>query len=123
MTPWALPVVLALLVGTTACGGTGDAGAVEVQTGLGVMDCPADEWDYRSWEIAATAEGSATADGALALLSPELGRPSGSPEVESVTTDRVVYLFRDSSGHRLGRAVAILLPNGWFVETTERCSI
>jgi hypothetical protein len=41
MTPWALPVVLALLVGTTACGGTGDAGAVEVQTGLGIMDCPA----------------------------------------------------------------------------------
>ena len=114
--------VLALFVGLPACGGSASGGSVEVRTGLGVMDCPSDEWSYSTAEIAQTAEGSATADEALARLSADLGRPSGDPQVESDSPDRVVFLLSDSAGQRLGRVVVGLMPNGWFVITTERCA-
>jgi|SRR3990170_1804909 len=112
---------LTLLLSAPACGSAvGDR--VEVRTGLGAMDCPSDLWSYSTAEISLTAEGSESADEALALLTPELGRPAGDPEVEFETPDRVVYLFGDAEGSRLGRVVVIRMPNGWFMVTTEGCA-
>ncbi|MBP1632773.1 MAG: hypothetical protein H6Q11_1061, partial [Acidobacteria bacterium] len=79
------------------------------------------EWVWSSATIDVTAEGSVTSDEALALLTADNGRPSGSPQVESETDGNVVYLFTDPEGHRLGRVGVTLMPNGWFVGSTERC--
>ena len=116
-------VVLMLCGAIGACSSSG-GGLVAVQGALGVMDCPSDLHHTSYAAITADAVGSETADAALARLTTDLGLPPGVPgwESSSGTADRVVYLFRDSEGHRLGRAEVVLSPNGWFVVMTERCS-
>ena len=110
---------LALLL--SACGNSGDGTLVHVQGYDGVMDCPSDLYERSVADISETASGSATAEEALQLLTPDLGLPPGSPKVDSDAADTVTYLFADSNGLRLGRVVVTRGTGGWFVTTTERC--
>lgn len=94
----------------------------EVEGYLGVMDCPNEYWAHSIPEIPDDAPGSPTPEEALALLTSGLGRPPGTPQVESQSPEGVVYLFTDPDGHRLGRASVFLWQTGgWLVGVTERC--
>jgi len=109
-------LVAIVLMGAAACGD----GLIEVPGVLGVMDCPTEFWQRSTADFVADAQGSATPQEALALLTS--GLPPGTPQVESEAPDEVVYLFTDSEGHRLGRVTVIRWQTGgWLVATTEAC--
>ncbi len=92
---------------------------LELRGYLGVLDCPL-YWQHGTADFFEDAQGSATAEEALALLT--LGLPPGTPQVESEATDEVVYLFTDAEGHRLGRVKVVLWQTGgWLVAETEEC--
>jgi len=115
---WCVALVAIVLLGAAACGD----GLIEVPGVLGVMDCPTEFWQRSTGEIPVDAQGSATPQEALALLTSDLGLPPGTPQVESEVPDEVVYLFTDSEGHRLGRVTVIRWQTGgWLVATTEAC--
>jgi hypothetical protein len=118
---WWTAVVGVLLAAASACGDSGEADLVEVQGVVGVMDCPSESSQYSTGDWDPNALGASTADAALALLTPGLGLPPGTSQVESDAPDEVMYLFSDLEGHRLGRVVILRTAGGWHVATTERC--
>ena len=94
---------------------------LELRGYLGVLDCPG-YWQHSTADFFEDAQGSPTAQEALALLTSDLGLPPGTAQVESEATDEVVYLFTDGEGHRLGRVKVILWQtSGWLVAETEEC--
>jgi hypothetical protein len=114
-------IALLLLAVVSGCGDSSAADLVEVEGPEGVMDCPSDQFQYSTADWDPNAPGSSTAEDALALLTPGLGLPPGTPQVESDAPDEVKYLFSDAQGHRLGWVVIARTAGGWFVATTERC--
>lgn len=119
---WRAAVVgLALLTASSACSDSGEVDLVEVQGYDGVMDCPSEFFQHSTGDWDPNAPGSSTAEEALALLTTDMGLPPGVPQVESDSPDRVMYVFSDAQGRRLGRVVVARTAGGWFVATTERC--
>jgi len=114
-------VALVLLAAVGGCGDSAGADLIEVAGLQGTMDCPAEQFQHSTGDWDHNAPGSPTAEAALALLTPDLGLPPGTPQVESDAPDVVRYLFIDAGGHRLGRVVIARTAGGWFVATTERC--
>ena len=120
-----MKLVRAFLAVALLIAGCGDASPdvlSEVQAARGFLDCPSDLVQYSTADLDVNAAGSATANAALDLLTPDLGLPPGVASVETQGGNEVVYLFSDSDGHRLGRVV-VSRPGsgGWFVMSTERC--
>lgn len=117
-----LPVLLAVGLLVVGCSDAPPDEVSEVQTRNGLLDCPSDLVQYSVTDLDVDALGSPTPDAALALLTPDLGLPTGVASVESEDVDDVVFVFTDSEGHRRGRVV-VSRPGsgGWFVMATERC--
>ena len=115
-------LLLIMLVVVTACSRSNPSGLIEIrgQSG-GLLDCPSELWQYAVSEIATDAVGSETPQTALALLTPDLGLPPGTPQIESETAEQVVFVFNDLEGHRLGRVGIGHFDNGWFIAWNERC--
>ncbi len=115
----AFPTVAPLIAG---CGDPSPDVVSEVQAAKGFLDCPSDLVQYSTADLDVNAAGSATANAALDLLTPDPGPPPGVATVETEGGNEVVYLFSDSDDHRSGRVV-VSRPGsgGWFVMSTERC--
>lgn len=112
---------VAMLV-VAAYGGSSTENLTQIRSNSGgLLDCSSETVQYSIFEPAVTAGGSSTPTDVLSLLTPDLGLPPGTPQLESETGTEAVFLFTDTEGHRLGRAVVGQLDTGWFILRTERC--
>jgi hypothetical protein len=115
-------LVVTVVAASVLVGACGPAIRTEVRTNSGgVLDCPSDTVEYSHFDYGPDAQGSATAIGALRVLTPDLGLPLGAPLVETEEDDTTTFVFTDDDGNRLGRASAVQMDGGWVVEETERC--
>jgi hypothetical protein len=112
--------ILAMLVAAGSCGGS----IREVRTNSGgILDCRSETVAYVFLDSSPEA-GSAVPADALAVLAPDSVPPvpPGTPEVESASDLKVIYLYTDSEGRRVGRVVVEKpFGAGWSVTRTERC--
>ncbi len=117
---WPAALGFSLLLAAVAC--SGDDALVAVRAPGGFLDCPTEQYQYMTGDWDPAAPKAPSPEAALDRLTPEIGRPAGTPGVETQTADAVSYLFADAEGHRLGRAAVVLTPGGWIVATAERCA-
>jgi hypothetical protein len=110
--------VVALVALVSACG----SARSEVRTSNGgLLDCPSETIEYAVFDRSFDAPGSPLPDGALAILSWDLGEPPGNPHVESETDNEAVFVYTDADGSRVGRVAVVRPETGWFIQWTERC--
>ena len=115
--------ILATVMAAGACRGSEGVDFREILTYNGtVLDCPTDEVNYSTFDRSVSAPGFSLPSEALSVLTPYLGLPLGTPQLESEGPQEVVYVYTDPDGHRLGRIVVVQPDTGWFVVKTERCN-
>ena len=117
---WPAALAVSVVMAAGAC--FGDDGLTPVRAYAGFLDCPTAQFSASMGSWDPDTPKAPFPEAALAELTPEFGRPPGTPRVETAATDAVSYLFTDEDGHRLGRAGVVLTPGGWIVATTERCA-
>jgi len=115
-------IAIGLTVASATLGGCGPDEGVEVQGVHGTLDCPSGFASNTVFDQAPGQPGSPSPEAALAILTPDLNRPPGDPEVESDDGGTVIFLFTDAAGHRLGRVVVSRPTATWYVDAAERCA-
>jgi hypothetical protein len=98
-----------------------DGSRSEVTTPSGrMLDCPSDLIETATFDLLADAVGSDTPKAALDQFQ-TVEHFTGEPTVEEQTSDKVVFVFTDIDGNRLGRVFVGLTDNGWFALGEEQC--
>lgn len=116
------PLVAALLVVSlmgAAC--SGGSSRHEVATPFGYkLDCPSESVISGEGQVMPDTEGSETAQQAVDVFQ-GAARPPGEPSIEAQTANKVVFVFKDADGNRLGHLFVARTGSGWFVLQMERC--
>jgi hypothetical protein len=111
-----LVVLAVVLVGCS----TGSA-RHEVSTPLGyTLDCFTESIDSRAGQVMPGTVGADSAERAIEVFQGD-ARPPGEPSIEAAATGKVVFVFNDEDGNRLGRLFVAETDQGWFVFQMERC--
>jgi hypothetical protein len=94
----------------------------EVSTPFGYkLDCYTESITSASGQIMPGTVGSESAQQAIDTFNGD-ARPPGEPSVEAQADGKVVYVFTDEDGNRLGRLFVAETDQGWFVFQMERCN-
>lgn len=93
----------------------------EVTTPFGYkLDCITESVTSASGQVMPGTVGSESAQQAIDSFNGD-ARPPGQPSIEAQAEGKVVYVFTDQDGNRLGRLFVGQTQQGWFVLQMERC--
>jgi hypothetical protein len=114
-----LLIALAVALAGAACSGGSSRHAVSTPFGY-TLDCLSESIVSAAGQVMPGATGSDTAQQAVEVFQGE-ARPPGDPSIEAATGGKVVFVFRDADGNRLGHLFVAQTAKGWFVLQMERC--
>jgi len=84
------------------------------------LDCHTESIASASGQVMPDTVGAVSPQQALDAFHGD-ARPPGEPSVEVEGDGKVIYVFTDDHGNRLGRIFVAQTGQGWFVFQMERC--